>query len=184
MQTWNPGVGGDKSKNNLIKFDLEIQSQLTAATFGAKTIYVGIGTGMLARRSPGNLFSLPMRLMMWPETGTGSHIAPEWGSFSFPDGWRGRDYFAEVDMASADQPTTFTVSSGTLPTGVSLVSTNGHSMQLEGTPTATGTFSFSLTATNVYGSDTLSFSITISDAVLPPEGNGQLFPPSVFVFGQ
>jgi hypothetical protein len=49
----------------------------------------------------------------------------------------------------------YSVSSGSLPSGISLASATGA---LTGTPTAVAAYSFSITATNTYGSTTLAFS--------------------------
>ena len=60
----------------------------------------------------------------------------------------------------------YSVSAGTLPAGISLNTSSGA---VTGTPTATGSFSFSITASNSYGSVTQAFSGTVAAApAFPP----------------
>jgi hypothetical protein len=66
--------------------------------------------------------------------------------------------------ATGDTPITWSLQSGNLPTGLEL-STNGV---ISGTPTSTGTFSFTVKATNNAGSDTKAFTITIISNAVPP----------------
>jgi hypothetical protein len=76
---------------------------------------------------------------------------------------------ATVDSAFSFTPTnngsaatSWSVTSGTLPTGLSLNSSTG---EISGTPTTEETQSITVQATNAYGSDTVSFDITVTDSI-------------------
>ncbi|MBL0122198.1 MAG: putative Ig domain-containing protein [Betaproteobacteria bacterium] len=74
-------------------------------------------------------------------------------------------YATHTFTASGATPITWALSSGSLPAGLTLSSTGA----LAGTPTATGTFPFSVTASNSGGPSTaLASSVTISPASGPP----------------
>jgi formylglycine-generating enzyme required for sulfatase activity len=60
--------------------------------------------------------------------------------------------------ATGDWPITWSVASGSLPTGLSLTGST-----ISGTPSAANTFTFTVKAANSSGSDTKSLSITITD---------------------
>lgn len=77
-----------------------------------------------------------------------------------PDGVLGAEYSATL-TATGTAPVTFAVSSGALPDGVQLDSATGT---LSGTPTKAGEFSFDVTATNIAGTDTKSFTVTVTVA--------------------
>ena len=68
-------------------------------------------------------------------------------------------------LAADNNPTSWSVTSGSLPTGLTL---NGSTGVISGTPTAAGTYSFTVTATNGGGSDSRAFSLTISPATNIP----------------
>lgn len=89
--------------------------------------------------------------------------APNWSAAGFPAGWTGLAYNSFVPLTAGTQPVTFTLQSGTLPTGLTLSSSGGVAT-LSGTPTAAGTFAFVLRASNAYGAVDQSFMILISAA--------------------
>ena len=60
--------------------------------------------------------------------------------------------------ATGDKPITWTVSAGSLPAGLSLAATTGT---ISGTPTASGTFNFTVKAANATGSGTKALTMTI-----------------------
>lgn len=68
-------------------------------------------------------------------------------SFSLPDGRQGVAYTAGVSSTGGVPPCSWSVSSGQLPAGVTLNPSTGS---LAGTPTGTGSFTFSLTVTDSY----------------------------------
>jgi hypothetical protein len=62
-----------------------------------------------------------------------------------PSGTRGTSYSQAIITASGVSPLTFAVSSGSLPTGLSL---NAHSGLISGTPSSPGTYFFEITVTD------------------------------------
>lgn len=106
---------------------------------------------------------------------TNNSNPPVWTAFTFSNGFMGQAYSQQWDLSPAAASTTYTLASGSLPTGLSLTNVGGLSGDvgsISGTPTVAGTFSFSLTATNSYGSATQAFSITI---VTPSSGGAFVF---------
>jgi len=91
--------------------------------------------------------------------GGGTQNAPRITTSSLPDGTKGTEY-SQTLTATGSAPITWSVSSGSLPTGLRLAEETGI---ISGTPTmATGTnVSFSVKATNAKGSDTKYLSIKI-----------------------
>ncbi|MBQ9581879.1 MAG: putative Ig domain-containing protein, partial [Synergistaceae bacterium] len=73
-------------------------------------------------------------------------------------------YKATLSATSATT-LTWSIASGSLPTGLSLNSSSGV---ISGTPTKAGTFSFTVRATNSGGYVTKAFSITIKDTTVKP----------------
>jgi hypothetical protein len=88
--------------------------------------------------------------------------APIWPSVTLPNGFLGLVYSASWDLTPASSPTTYSLQSGSLPTGLSLSSPGGDIGQLSGTPTVLGTFTFTLRATNAFGFADKNFSVTVS----------------------
>lgn len=73
--------------------------------------------------------------------------------------------FSQTLNASGTTPMTWTVSSGTFPSGLVLNSSNGS---ITGTPTGSGAYSFAVQATNTGGSDTQAYSGTIGASGTAP----------------
>ena len=73
------------------------------------------------------------------------------------DGRVGEPYSASLG-ADGTAPITWSVTSGSLPAGLSLNASTG---KITGTPTTAGTSTFTVTATNDYGSDSKEFTLTI-----------------------
>ena len=89
--------------------------------------------------------------------------APSWPStMSLHDGTLGASYSQTWDLSPAAFPTTYTLSSGTLPPGLTLSNVHDDFCSLSGTPSALGSYTFSLTATNSNGSATRSFTVNIN----------------------
>ncbi|HMZ17883.1 MAG TPA: putative Ig domain-containing protein, partial [Blastocatellia bacterium] len=91
-------------------------------------------------------------------------------SASLPNGTANVAYNQALNPSGGFAPVTITLTAGTLPPGLAV---NGNN--LSGTPTATGTFNFTLTATDAYGctgsqSYSLAFAcagVTVLPATLP-----------------
>ncbi len=84
-------------------------------------------------------------------------------TISLPDGMVGTAYNQTL-TAQGDTPITWSISGGNLPTGLTL-SPNGA---ITGTPSAVGTFNFTVTATNTVDSDSKALSIVIKAASVAP----------------
>jgi len=94
-----------------------------------------------------------------PSKGT----APRITTSTLPSGAVGTSY-SQTLKASGDTPITWSLESGALPTGLSLL----KSGTISGTPTTAGTYNFSVDASNSAGSDVASFSITITGGSTTP----------------
>ncbi|MBI4811174.1 MAG: putative Ig domain-containing protein, partial [Ignavibacteriales bacterium] len=78
---------------------------------------------------------------------------------SLPDGTVGSAYSQTITASGGTAPYTFALSSGTLPAGLSLSSSG----VLSGTPTSSGSFTFTVQATDVNGcSGSQSYSLTMN----------------------
>ena len=93
-------------------------------------------------------------------TGTVKY-APTITTASLPNGTVNEEY-SQTLAATGSDTITWSVTSGALPAGLSL---SGNT--ISGTPTATGSSTFTVTAANPYGSDSKQLSITVSDATAP-----------------
>lgn len=95
---------------------------------------------------------------------------PLWGTFSFADGFVGVPYSQAWDMPTSALTVTYSVQSGSLPPGLSLSALSGNQAKISGTPTAAGTYNFTLRAVNTYGTVDKAFTIVVSAA--PPPASG------------
>lgn len=92
-----------------------------------------------------------------------------------PDGITGQAYSFTATAASGTAPYTWTVSSGAVPTGLTLA-TSGL---LSGTPSASGSFDFALRVTDSASqSDTHNYTVTVT-TLTPPPANFTEVRPSV-----
>jgi hypothetical protein len=85
-------------------------------------------------------------------------------SSPLPGGTQNVPYSTTIAVTGTS-PITCAVTSGSLPTGLSLGSS---SCILGGIPSGSGTSTFTITATNAAGSNPKTFSLTITAAVVPP----------------
>jgi len=97
-------------------------------------------------------------------------VAPVISTTSLPDGTLGAPY-SQVVESTGDEAPSFAVTAGALPAGLSLNPVTG---EISGTPTASGAFTFTVTATNSEGTDDQALSIdvieiapTLTTAALP-----------------
>ncbi|MDR1724113.1 MAG: putative Ig domain-containing protein [Tannerella sp.] len=88
--------------------------------------------------------------------------APTITTAILPDGSIGTAYTATL-AASGDAPVTWSIASGSLPAGLTL-----SGATISGTPSAAGTSTFTVQASNVAGNATQSLSITILTTPPPP----------------
>ena len=88
--------------------------------------------------------------------------APAITTNSLPNGEIGVAY-SETLAATGATPITWSLTSGDLPDGLILYSTTGS---IYGTPTTSGTFTFTVQATNAVGSDEVT--LTITTGAIPP----------------
>ena len=77
--------------------------------------------------------------------------------------------YSQTLAATGDMPITWSLSSGSLPVGLSLDSATGA---IAGTPTAIGTSNFTVTATNNIGSDSKDLSIVVVSSSISPGPSG------------
>ena len=95
---------------------------------------------------------------------------------NLPDGTQNTPYTTTILSADGTAPINWTLSEGTLPRGLTLAQ-NGYIL---GTPTESGTFIFSLTASNTVGQDSKTFTLTIaSDGTVQPESPDEPVIPDV-----
>ena len=138
--------------------DATTQSVVTDSSGGFDFTGLGPGTYTVAVTVPNGYFSdstsatvtldgiaagspLTFRLAQFSiVTGSGPNGA-------LPNGSVGDPYCSILSLLNAVDPVTWSISSGTMPTGTGIDSV-GH---CHGTPTAAGTFNFSLTATDALG---------------------------------
>jgi len=97
-------------------------------------------------------------------TVTTSAVAPAITTATLPDGKTGTAYSAPLE-ATGTAPFTWSLASGNLPNGLTLSSAGG----ISGTPTAVGTFNFTVQASNSAGNDTKALSIKIEGGIGVPE---------------
>lgn len=90
-------------------------------------------------------------------------LTPVVSPASLPNGAMGTPYDQTITATGGSGGYTFSVSSGALPTGLTLTSSSG---QISGTPQASGTYSFTITATDSTGhTGSRAYSVTISMGV-------------------
>ncbi len=97
-------------------------------------------------------------------------------AFPLPNAAVGQAYSAGITASGGTQPYSFSVTAGSLPPGLSLSAANG---QISGTPTTSGTFSFTIRVSDASGATaSQQFSITVISTVsvttgsLPPANTG------------
>ncbi len=82
-------------------------------------------------------------------------------NYTFTGGTVGRSYSDYITVSNGTSPYTWTKTSGTIPTGLSM-SRSGNYLYLRGTPTRAGTYTFTLKVRDNYGSTaSKSFTITV-----------------------
>ena len=84
-------------------------------------------------------------------------VRPTITTSTLPDGKLNTAY-SQTLSATGTSPITWSISSGTLPEGLSINESTGA---ITGTPTASGTFTFTVMATNAYGTATRSYTVNV-----------------------
>lgn len=103
---------------------------------------------------------------------TSANVTPPiWPVFSFSNGIATVAYSQSWDMPTSAPTVTYTLLSGSLPTGLSISAITVNQAKLSGTPTTAGTFSFTLRGTNLYGTADQAFTIVIAS----PSGGSFVF---------
>lgn len=142
---------------------LELRSGGSAAAVhdyvGQKPFNPGRTGSLLLFPSNGSLLAVePTALQGAALTGI-----PNWGGWLFGNGRASVAYHEEWDMPGIPA-VTYSLLSGSLPTGLALSAGSGNVGILSGTPTVAGTYTFTLRAVNVNGTVDKSFTIVISAA--------------------
>jgi hypothetical protein len=112
--------------------------------------------------------------------GTAVVQPPIWTGVTLAPGIFGNGYDQYFDLSPAAPPTTYSVVSGALPNGLSLWSQGSLDPtssvgRISGFPVAVGTFTFTIRATNVYGTADKTFSITVTVPIIVGVGGGAAF---------
>ena len=95
-----------------------------------------------------------------------SDTAPAITTTSLSSGTVGNSYSATVSAnSSTTTPVTWSVSGGLLPNGLSLQESTGRSVTISGTPTKSGTYTFTVQAKNQAGAATQEYTIKINESV-------------------
>ena len=84
---------------------------------------------------------------------------------NLPGATQGTAYSTNIDCINGASPYTWSVVSGTLPGGVTLGTSTTSTVALSGTPTAAGTFNFTIQVTDSAGtpaSDTQAFTLVVA----------------------
>ncbi len=90
-------------------------------------------------------------------------VPPTITTASLPDGRLGAAYSSPVHT-TGDAPITLTVTAGSLPSGLLLDPVTGV---VSGTPTSTGSSTFTVLATNAFGTDSRQYTIVVPAAAVP-----------------
>jgi subtilisin family serine protease len=134
-------------------------SGATASGYGVATADVGftLRCAVTARNSAGSASasSAPTALVTGPVT---------IGTTALPNGVVGSAYTATLSASGGSTPYSWSISSGSLPAGVSLSATTGV---ISGTPTTTGTSTFTAKVTDA-SAQTASSSLSIAVATAAP----------------
>lgn len=86
---------------------------------------------------------------------------------SLPNGLVKHPYSSTVNAIGGTKPYAWSVSAGTLPTGLTLISSTQTSATLGGTPTVAGTYTFTIQAiARTGGTGTQSYTVTITQQIL------------------
>ena len=161
-------VTPDNATNKKVRWTSDNETVATVSEDGVVTAVAG-GTAVITATTHDGLFTATCTV-----TVNAPDAAPTITTDTLPDGKVGEAY-SQTLTATGTAPITWSIDGG-LPAGLSL---NADTGEISGTPTAEGTATFTVKATNSAGSNTKELSITISKAApaehtitVTTEGNG------------
>ena len=152
-QTLAATVTPDNATNKKVRWTSDNETVATVSEDGVVTAVAG-GTAVITATTHDGLFTATCTV-----TVNAPDAAPTITTDTLPDGKVGEAY-SQTLTATGTAPITWSIDGG-LPAGLSL---NADTGEISGTPTAEGTATFTVKATNSAGSNTKELSITITKA--------------------
>ncbi len=152
-QTLTATVTPDDATNKKVRWSSDNEAVATVSEDGVVTAVAG-GTAVITATTHDGLFTATCTV-----TVNAPDAAPTITTDTLPDGKVGEAY-SHTLTANGTAPITWSIDGG-LPAGLSL---NADTGEISGTPTAEGTATFTVKATNSAGSNTKELSITITKA--------------------
>ena len=146
-------VTPDNATNKKVRWTSDNETVATVSEDGVVTAVAG-GTAVITATTHDGLFTASCTV-----TVNAPDAAPSITTDTLPDGKVGEAY-SHTLTATGTAPITWSIDGG-LPAGLSL---NADTGEISGTPTAEGTATFTVKATNSAGSNTKELSITITKA--------------------
>ena len=147
-------VTPENATNKKVRWTSDNETVATVSEDGVVTAVAG-GTAVITATTHDGLFTATCTV-----TVNAPDAAPTITTDTLPDGKVGEAY-SQILTATGTTPITWSFDGGNLPAGLSL---NADTGEISGTPTAEGTATFTVKATNSAGSDTKELSITITKA--------------------
>ena len=167
-QTLTATVTPENATNKKVRWTSDNETVATVSEDGVVTAVAG-GTAVITATTHDGLFTASCTV-----TVNAPATAPNIITDTLPDGKVGEAY-SQTLTANGTAPITWSIDGG-LPAGLSL---NADTGEISGTPTAEGTATFTVKATNSAGSNTKELSITITKAApaeftisVKTDGNG------------
>ena len=152
-QTLTATVTPEDATNKKVRWSSDNEAVATVSEDGVVTAVAG-GTAVITATTHDGLFTATCTV-----TVNAPDAAPSITTDTLPDGKVGEAY-SQTLTATGTAPITWSIDGG-LPAGLSL---NADTGEISGTPTAEGTATFTVKATNSAGSNTKELSITITKA--------------------
>ena len=153
-QTLTATVTPEDATNKKVRWSSDNEAVATVSEDGVVTAVAG-GTAVITATTHDGLFTATCTV-----TVNAPDAPPTITTGTLPDGKVGEAY-SQTLSADGTTPIKWSISGGTLPDGLSL---NKDTGKISGTPTAEGTATFTVKATNSAGSNTKELSITITKA--------------------
>ena len=153
-QTLTATVTPEDATNKKVRWSSDNEDVATVSEDGVVTAVAG-GTAVITATTHDGLFTASCTV-----TVNAPATAPNIITDTLPDGKVGEAY-SQTLTANGTTPIKWSISGGARPDGLSL---NADTGEISGTPTAEGTATFTVKATNSAGSNTKELSITITKA--------------------